>query len=59
MKKIELCKMRAGDIKTEFGNPRKISKGKLQDLEKVLKAMEISGFFLLMNKTMLFPETKG
>lgn len=37
MKKIELCKMRAGDIKTEFGNPRKISKGKLQDLEKSLE----------------------
>ena len=47
MKKIELCKMRAGDIKTEFGNPRKISKGKLQDLENSLENYGDFGIFLI------------
>lgn len=41
-KRIELCKMRAGDIKTGFGNPRKI---KPKELEKLAKSMEDFGDF--------------
>ena len=41
-KRIELCKMRAGDIHTRFGNPRKIKKA---EKEKLRKSMEMFGDF--------------
>jgi len=46
-KRIELVKMRAGDIKTGFGNPRKISKKKLEELEESLKTFGDFGIFLI------------
>lgn len=45
--KIELCRMRAGDIKTGFGNPRKISKSKMEELEKSLQDDGDWGIFLI------------
>ena len=41
-KRIEYCKMRAGDIHTRFGNPRKIKKA---EKEKLRKSMEMFGDF--------------
>ncbi len=41
-KRIETVEMRAGDIGTGFGNPRKISKGKRDELRR---SMEIFGDF--------------
>ena len=41
-KRIEVCRMRAGDIKTEFGNPRKISK---KNMERLVHSMERYGDF--------------
>ena len=46
-KRIELCKVKAIDIKTEFGNPRKISQGKLKELEESLKENGDFGIFLI------------
>ena len=34
MKKIEIGRMRVGDLKHNFGNPRKISKKKAEELER-------------------------
>ena len=31
-KKIELCKVKVKDVKEDFGNPRKCSKKKLEEL---------------------------
>lgn len=42
MKRIEVCKMRVGDLKHNFGNPRKISKKKAEELER---SMELFGDF--------------
>ena len=38
-KRTEVCKMRAGDLKTGFGNPRKISKKKLDELADSLEML--------------------
>ena len=35
-KRIEVCKVRVGDLRLDFGNPRKIKKQKREDLEKSL-----------------------
>lgn len=45
--KIELCEMRVADIKTEFGNPRTISKKKRKELEASLDAYGDFGIFLI------------
>ena len=41
-KRIEVCKMRVGDLKHNFGNPRKISKKKAEELER---SMDMFGDF--------------
>lgn len=46
-KKIEVVEMRVGDIKTGFGNPRKINKKKLIELEKSLDEFGDFGIFLI------------
>lgn len=46
-KRIELCKMKAIDLKTNFGNPRKISLKKMQELEESLKQDGDFGIFLI------------
>ena len=46
-KRIELCKMRAGDIKTDFGNPRKITKAKLEELEQSMVDHGDFGIYLI------------
>lgn len=49
-KKIELCKVKALDLKTNFGNPRKISQKKLKELEESLKQNGDFGIFLIDEK---------
>lgn len=46
-KRIELCKMRAGDIKTGFGNPRKITPKKLQELRESMEELGDFGIYLI------------
>ena len=46
-KRIELCKVKAIDIKTGFGNPRKISQKKLKELGESLKTNGDFGIFLI------------
>jgi len=46
-KRIELCKMKAGDIKTGFGNPRKISKKKMEELERSFEQHGDFGIYLI------------
>lgn len=46
-KRIELCKMKAGELRTGFGNPRKITKNKLQDLEDSFEVLGDFGIFLI------------
>lgn len=46
-KRIELVKMRASDLKTGFGNPRKISKKKMEELEQSLRDNGDFGIFLI------------
>lgn len=46
-KRIEVCKMRAGDIKTGFGNPRKISQKKMDELEQSMSTFGDFGIFLI------------
>ena len=46
-KKIELCQIKAGDIKTGFGNPRKIEKKKLEELEKSFEMFGDFGIYLI------------
>ena len=41
-KKIELCQIKAGDIKNRIGAPRKIGKKRLEELEN---SLEIFGDF--------------
>lgn len=47
MKKIEMCKMRVGDLKHNFGNPRKISKKKAEELERSMDLFGDFGIFLV------------
>ncbi|MCD8381042.1 MAG: hypothetical protein LUC95_12165 [Lachnospiraceae bacterium] len=46
-KRIEVCKMRVGDLKHNFGNPRKISKKKSEELERSLDMFGDFGIFLV------------
>ena len=46
-KRIELCKMKAIDIKTGFGNPRKIAQKKLAELKDSLRDNGDFGIFLI------------
>lgn len=46
-KRIEVCKMRVGDLKHNFGNPRKISKKKAEELERSLDMLGDFGIFLV------------
>ena len=46
-KRTEVCKMRAGDLKTGFGNPRKISKKKLDELAASLEMLGDFGIYLI------------
>lgn len=46
-KKIEVCRVRAGDIKTDFGNPRKISKAKLDELRESMEVYGDFGIYLI------------
>lgn len=46
-KRQEVCRMRAGDIKTGFGNPRKISAKKMEELESSLSTYGDFGIFLI------------
>jgi hypothetical protein len=47
MKKIEVCKMKVGDLKHNFGNPRKISKKKAEELERSMDLFGDFGIFLV------------
>ena len=47
MKRIEVGKMRVGDLKHNFGNPRKISKKKVEELERSLDMFGDFGIFLI------------
>ena len=49
-KRIEVVQMRAGDIKTGFGNPRKISAKKRDELKQSLKMFGDFGIFLIDEK---------
>lgn len=46
-KRIEVIEMRAGDIKTGFGNPRKITQKKKQELERSLEMLGDFGVFVI------------
>jgi len=46
-KKIVLEKMRVGDMKHNFGNPRKISKKKVEELERSMDLFGDFGIFLV------------
>ena len=46
-KRIELCQLKAGDIKTGFGNPRKITKKKLEELEQSFEIFGDFGIYLV------------
>ena len=46
-KRIELVKMKAGDIKTGFGNPRKVSTAKLEELEQSITDFGDFGVYLI------------
>lgn len=47
MKQIQVCKMRVGDLKHNFGNPRKISKKKAEELERSMNMFGDFGIFLV------------
>lgn len=47
MKRIETCKMRVGDLKHNFGNPRKISKKKAEELERSMDMFGDFGIFVV------------
>lgn len=46
-KRIELCKKKAGEIKNGLGNPRKISKKKLDELKHSFEDLGDFGIFLI------------
>lgn len=49
-KRIEICKMRVGDLKHNFGNPRKITKKKAEELERSMERFGDFGVFLVDEK---------
>ena len=46
-KRIEMCKMVAKDIKTGFGNPRKITKAKREELKESILVHGDFGIFVI------------
>lgn len=46
-KKIETVEMRAGDVKTGFGNPRKITAKKKEELRKSIETFGDFGSFII------------
>ena len=50
MKSIEMVTMRVGDLKTDFGNPRKITKKKRDELRESLETFGDFGIFLIDEK---------
>lgn len=46
-KRIEICKVRAGDIKTGFGNPRKITNAKLEELRESMETLGDFGVYII------------
>ena len=46
-KRIEVCRVRAGDIKTDFGNPRKITNAKLEELKESMRTFGDFGIYLI------------
>ena len=46
-KRIEMVKMRAGDIKTGFGNPRKITKKRFEELCRSIELYGNFGIFVI------------
>lgn len=46
-KKIEVCTLKAEDLKTGFGNPRKIQKKKLDELANSIETFGDFGIFLI------------
>lgn len=46
-KRIEVCKVRAGDLKTGFGNPRKIGKKGLEEPERSFEMLGDFGIYLI------------
>ena len=49
-KRIEVVEMRAGDIKTGFGNPRKITKKKKDELKNSIETFGDFGSFIIDDK---------
>ncbi len=49
-KRIEVVEMRAGDVKTGFGNPRKIQKSKRDELKASLETFGDFGSFIIDEK---------
>lgn len=47
MKKIEVVEMKVGDIGTKFGNPRKITKKKVEELEHSLDTLGNFGLIVI------------
>ncbi len=52
-KRIEILTLKASELKTGFGNPRKISKKKLEELEQSLEQDGDFGLFLIDEKNNL------
>lgn len=46
-KRIETVEMRAGDVKTGFGNPRKITKKKKDELRNSIETFGDFGSFII------------
>lgn len=46
-KRIEICRVKAGDLKTGFGNPRKVLKKKLDELEQSFDLFGDFGIYLI------------
>lgn len=46
-KRIEVCKMKVGDLKHNFGNPRKISRKKSEELERSMDLFGDFGVFVV------------
>lgn len=47
MKTVEMVTRRVGDLKTDFGNPRKITKRKREELRKSLEELKDFGIFVI------------
>ena len=58
-KRIEVIEMRAGDIKTGFGNPRKITQKKKQELERRLEIIKGKDPDTMLCCKKLFGYTEG